>query len=151
MPRERMYSSNAERQAAYRDRLAARLALAESGQLVARLTELETVLAAAVRRAERTEARAARAERDAATARDRYAELLATRPLPSRRRPGLAKSRVQDQLSAALERVAELEVTDAELRAGATTGISASTGDAATSGMNRAARRAAEGDRRRRH
>jgi hypothetical protein len=151
MPRERMYSSNAERQAAYRDRLAARLALAESGQLVARLTELETVLAAAVRRAERAEARAARAERDAATARDRYAELLAARPLPSRRRPGLAKSRVQDQLSAALERVAELEATDAELRAGATTGISASTSDAATSGMNRAARRAAEGDRRRRH
>jgi hypothetical protein len=56
MPRERLYNSNAERQAAYRDRLAERQDLAESGQLVARLAELETTLAAAVRRAEsRTE------------------------------------------------------------------------------------------------
>jgi hypothetical protein len=56
MPRERLYNSNAERQAAYRERLAERQDLAESGQLVARLAELETTLAAAVRRAEsRTE------------------------------------------------------------------------------------------------
>jgi hypothetical protein len=33
MPRQRMYSSNAERQAAYRDRLNQRQALAESGQM----------------------------------------------------------------------------------------------------------------------
>jgi hypothetical protein len=33
MPRQRVYSSNAERQAAYRDRLNQRQALAESGQM----------------------------------------------------------------------------------------------------------------------
>jgi hypothetical protein len=40
-----------------------------ANQLVARLAELETALAAAVRRADQAEARAARAEREAATAR----------------------------------------------------------------------------------
>jgi uncharacterized protein involved in exopolysaccharide biosynthesis len=94
-----MYSSNAERQAAYRDRLNQRQALAESGQLVARLVELETALAAANRRAEVAEARAVRAERDATTARDRYAELLATRPARVAGAPGWAKNRMADQLA----------------------------------------------------
>src|SRR5580658_2044536 len=80
MPRQRAYASNAERQAAYRARLAERARLAGSGQLIARFAELEAAHAAAVRRAEAAEARAARAEHDATVARDRDADLLASRP-----------------------------------------------------------------------
>jgi hypothetical protein len=66
-----MYSSNAERQAAYRARLAERQALGVDARLAARLSELETALAAAVRRAEAAEERAERAEHQTAVARER--------------------------------------------------------------------------------
>lgn len=144
MPRERVYESNAERQAAYRARLAERQELAESGQLVARLAELERTLVAADRRAERAEQRAAKAERQAATARDRYADLLATRPTRIANAPGWAKDRVEGQLAAALDRVAELEATVAELRARLP--VTETAPPARTPGLNRAARRAAERD-----
>lgn len=151
MPRERIYESNAERQAAYRARIADRQTLAESGQLTRRLAELERALAAADRRADRAEQKAAKAERQAAAARDRYADLLATRPHRLGGAPGWAKDRVEDrQLSAPLDRVAELEATVAELRARLATS-SASAGTSTSPGLNRAQRRAAERDRRRRH
>jgi uncharacterized protein YceH (UPF0502 family) len=92
--------------------------------------------------------RAARAEREAATARDRYAELLATRPARLAGVPGWAKGRLRDQLAATLERVATLEATVARLRRRlAPTDTVPDT--PAASGLNRAARRAAERDRRR--
>jgi len=124
-----MYSSNAERQAAYRTRVAERAELAGTGKLTGRLSQPETALAAAVRRADQAEARAAR---------DRYAELLATRPARLAGAPGWAKSRVEGQLAAAFERVTELEATVAELRAR----LATTSGDASpTPGLNRAARR----------
>jgi uncharacterized protein YceH (UPF0502 family) len=150
MPRERMYTSNADRQAAYRARLAERQALAESGQLTGRLAELEAALAAANRRADRAEQKAATAERQAAIARDRYADLLASRPNRLAGAPRWAKDRVEGQLAAALDHIAELEATVAELRA-RLPASSTSTGTSATPGLNRAARRAAERDHRRRH
>jgi hypothetical protein len=59
MPRQRLYDSNAERQAAYRARLAHR----QAGDLDAgRVAELETALAAATSRALAAEDRAAVAE-----------------------------------------------------------------------------------------
>src|SRR5580658_2675515 len=66
-----MYSSNAERQAAYRARLAQRQAMAVDRRLAAQVAELETALAAAVRRAATAEARAERAEHQTAVARER--------------------------------------------------------------------------------
>jgi hypothetical protein len=70
MPRQRLYSSNAERQAAYRARLAERHAVGVDGRLVARVAELESALAAAVRRAETAATRAADTEAEARLARD---------------------------------------------------------------------------------
>jgi hypothetical protein len=83
MARERLYSSNADRQAAYRARLAERSRLDGTGRLTGRIRGLETALAAATRRAEDAEARATRAEQDAAerdlaTALGRVADLEAT-------------------------------------------------------------------------
>lgn len=127
MGRERVYSSDAERQAAYRARLAERTSPAGTGQLTVRLRGLETALAAATRRAEDAEARAARAERDAAD-RDQLGRDLAT----------------------ALGRVADLEATVAELRRQLTSTAADASGPASTAGLNRAARRAAKRDRRRR-
>jgi hypothetical protein len=127
MSRERIYSSDAERQAAYRARLAERTSPAGTGQLTVRLRGLETALAAATRRAEDAEARAARAERDAAD-RDQLGRDLAT----------------------ALGRVADLEATVAELRRQLTSTAADASGPASTAGLNRAARRAAKRDRRRR-
>jgi hypothetical protein len=126
MGRERVYSSDAERQAAYRARLAERTSPAGTGQLTVRLRGLETALAAATRRAEDAEARAARAERDAAD-RDQLGRDLAT----------------------ALGRVADLEATVAELRRQLTSTAADASGPASTAGLNRAARRAAERQQRR--
>ncbi len=149
MPRPRLYASNAERQAAYRERLAERHALADSGQLVAHLGELEAALAAANRRAQAAEVRAARAQRQAAAARDRYTALLATRPARIAAAPGWVKDRLADQLAAAHQRVAELEATVAEMQhRAASTEPRRDVADATS--RNRAARRAAERDRRRR-
>jgi hypothetical protein len=120
MARVREHASNAQRQAAYRPVSLRRQALADSGGLVARL-----------------------AERDAAVARDRYADLLAARPGRVAGAPGWAKGRVEGQLVAALERVATLEATVVELRARLAASTSAAT--SATPGLNRAAER----DRRR--
>jgi hypothetical protein len=128
MSRERIYSSDAERQAAYRARLAERTRLAGTGQLTGRLRELETALAAATWRAEGAEERAARAEKDAAAGRRRFDRDLAT----------------------ALGRVADLEATVAELRRQLTSTAADASGPASTAGLNRAARRAAKRDRRRR-
>lgn len=128
MSRERVYSSNAERQAAYRARLAERTRLDGTGRLTRHLPQLETALADATRRAEAAEARAARAESDAATGRHHS----------------------DCELAAALGRVADLEATVAELHrqlAHATTTTASPPG---TAGLNRVARRAVERDRRRR-
>jgi hypothetical protein len=118
-----VYSSNADRQAAYRARLAERTRLSQSGRIAGRLQELETATADAMRRAEAAEARAAQAERDASD------------------RDQLARG-----LGAALGCVAEMEATVAglhrQLAAATTTTVS-------PPGLNRAARRAAERDRRR--
>jgi len=70
MGRVRVYSSNAERQAAYRARLAEPRRPDGTGQLTRRLAQLETALADATRRAEAAEAHAARAEHDTACRRD---------------------------------------------------------------------------------
>ena len=70
MPRQRLYDSNAERQSAYRARLADRQAGDLDAGLAARVTELETALAAATRRADTAEARATHAEAEARIARD---------------------------------------------------------------------------------
>lgn len=148
MPRGRLYASNAERQAAYRARLAERHALADSGGLTGRLVELEAALAAANPRAEAAGRRAARAAREAAAARDRYTALLSTRPALIPGAPGWAKDRLADQLAAAQERVSILEATVANLRSRlAATHTSANIPNAP--GLNRAARRQAERDRRR--
>lgn len=48
---ERVYSSNAERQAAYRARLAERTRLTRAGQLTGRLRQVEAALDDATRRA----------------------------------------------------------------------------------------------------
>jgi hypothetical protein len=149
MPRQRMYSSNAERQAAYRARLAARQALADSGQLVARVAELEAALAAMTRRAQTAEQQAARAEaqndelRDPNTA---AAVSVAGRPA---RTPAGPKGRDQVRLFAAMQRIAELETTIDDLHRQLEAATPAPA--AKTTGLNRAARRAAERDQRRRH
>lgn len=149
MPRPSQYASNGERQAAYRDRLAQRHALADSGQLVARLAELEAALAAANRRVDAAYVRAARAERQAAAARDRYTALLATRSASIAGAPGRAKDHPAAQLAVAHQRMAELESTLAELQQRlASTEPRRDVTDG--TGPNRAARRAAERDRRRR-
>jgi hypothetical protein len=149
MPRQRLYNSNAERQAAYRDRLAARQALAESGQLVARLAELEAALAAMTRRAEAAEQRAVRAEAQNAELRDRNTAAAVSAPARPARTPAGPESRDQVRLLAAIQRIAELETTidDLHRQLEAATRMPA----AKTTGLNRAARRAAERDRRHRH
>ena len=58
MGRPRLYTSNAERQSAYRARLAQRQAANLDAGLAARVAEMETALAAAVARAETAEAEA---------------------------------------------------------------------------------------------
>jgi hypothetical protein len=128
MSRERIYSSDAERQAAYRARLAERTRPAGTGQLTARLRDLETALAATTRHAEDAEARAAQAEREVA-ARDHFGR----------------------DLTAALGRVADLETTVAELRRQLAAATTTTASAAGTTGLNRAARRAVERDRRRSH
>lgn len=125
MARERLYATNAERQAAYRARLTERLTLAGTGQAADRLAELERALADANRRADQAEARARRAEQ-AAVGGDRAGEL-----------------------AAALRRIAVLEATVADLRAQLS--ATAPAAPPPTPGLNRAARRAAQRDRRRRH
>jgi hypothetical protein len=146
MPRERIYSSNAERQAAYRARVAEHHALAGSGQLVSRVRELEAALAAMTRRAENAEQRAVRAEaqvgefRDRSNTRDRNAAAR-----PDRTPPG-PKGRDQVRLLAAMQRIAELEATIDGLHQQ----LAAAAAPKAA-GPNRAARRAAERDQRRRH
>lgn len=146
MPRQRMYSSNAERQAAYRARLTQRQALAGSGQLVARVADLEAALAAMTRRAQTAEKRAEKAERqtielrDANTAKDRTP---AARPA---RTPAQPKGRDQVRLMAAMQRIAELETAIADLHQQL-----AASPATPSKGPNRAARRAAERDQRRRH
>jgi hypothetical protein len=145
MPRERMYSSNAERQAAYRARIADRHALAASGQLVARVAELEAALAAMTRRAQVAEQRAGRAEAQTAELRDRKPERSETPVARPARTPAGPKGRDQVRLLAALQRIAELESTIADLQAQ----LAAVTPPARTPGTNRAARRAAERDQRR--
>lgn len=62
MPRERLYASNAERQAAYRARLTQRQAAASDRRLAAKVAELDKQLAAAIARAETAEKRAVTAE-----------------------------------------------------------------------------------------
>lgn len=126
MSRERVYSSNADRQAAYRARLAERRRLTQSGRLTGRLRELEMALAVAIRRAEAAEARAARAERDAAD-----------------------RDQLACDLAAALGRVDEMEATAAELRRQLADAATAIPYLQAPAGLNRAARRAAERDPRR--
>lgn len=149
MPRARLYASNAERQAAYRARLAQRHALVDSGGLAGRLAELETALAAANRRVDAANVRAARAERRAAAARDRYDALVASRPARIAGALGWAEDRVVDQLVAANQRIAELQATVAELQHRlASTDVRRDVSGAP--GSNRASRRAAERDRRRR-
>jgi|GEM_PF-4655272 hypothetical protein len=125
MSRERVYSSNAERQAAYRARLAERTRLDGAGQLTGRLAELEASLAAATRRAEVAEARAARAESDAVCRHD-----------------------LERDHAAALGRVADLEAVVTGLHRQLAEDTTAT---ASPPGLNRQARRAAERDRRRRH
>ena len=61
--RQRLYESNAQRQAAYRARLAERLRLAGTDDVAARLGQLEWALADAERRAAAATRRAVRAER----------------------------------------------------------------------------------------
>ena len=121
MGRERVYSSNADRQAAYRARLAERRRPDGTGRLTGRIREIGTALAAATSRAEVAEARTARAERDAAD-----------------------RDQLGRDLAVALGRVADLEATVAGLRrqlAAATTATASPPGPA---GLKRAARRAAE-------
>lgn len=91
MPRARLYASNAERQADYRARLAERRALADSGELVDRVVELEAALAAARRREEAAEGRFTRAERQAADARYRYTALVGHPAGAHRRRTRLGE------------------------------------------------------------
>jgi hypothetical protein len=124
MSRERVYSSNAERQAAYRARLAERRGLDGTGRLSGRLHQLETALADATRRAEVAEARAARAESDAVCRHD-----------------------LERDLAVALGRVADLEATLAGLNRRLAPDT---TTTASPVGLNRAARRAAERQQRRR-
>lgn len=78
MPRQRLYTSNAERQSAYRARLAQRQATGADADLAARVTELETALAAAVVRAETAETRAVHAEAEANVAREQVTALKLT-------------------------------------------------------------------------
>jgi hypothetical protein len=59
MARQRVYATNAERQAAYRARVARRQQQAADGRLAARVAQLEQQLAEAVGRAETAEQRAA--------------------------------------------------------------------------------------------
>jgi len=120
MSLERVYSSNAERRAAYRARLAERRGLDGTGRLTGRLAELEAALADATRRAEAAEARAARAEHDAGCGHD-----------------------LERDLAVALGRVADLEVTVAELRrqlAHATSATASPPGTAGCSTAQRAGR-----------
>lgn len=70
MPPQRLYSSNAERQSAYRARLAQRQAADLDAVLVARVAELEAALEAAITRAETAEVSAIRAEQEANAARE---------------------------------------------------------------------------------
>lgn len=62
MPRQRLYATNAERQAAYRERTAGRHAAASDSCLAARVAQLEKQLAATAARAETAEQRAVAAE-----------------------------------------------------------------------------------------
>lgn len=62
MPRDRTYASNAERQAAYRARLAERRRLAGTDGAVSRLQQLEKALAEARRAKAAADARTERAE-----------------------------------------------------------------------------------------
>ncbi|MFZ0226649.1 MAG: hypothetical protein WAL41_06845 [Mycobacterium sp.] len=128
MGRERVYWSNADRQAAYRARLTERMRLSQSGRLTGRLRGLEMALAVATRCAEDAEARATKAERDAAE-----------------------RDRLGRDLAAALGRVADLEATVAGLRRQLAAATTTTASPPETAGLNRAARRAAERDRRRRH
>jgi hypothetical protein len=68
MPRQRLYPSNADRQAAYRARLASRQADATKSTLAARVEELEASLLAMTARAQTADRRAAEAEDQAAIA-----------------------------------------------------------------------------------
>jgi hypothetical protein len=108
IPQARLYSSNAERQAAYRARLTDRLALAGTNEAVKRIRELEEALANAQRQAAAAEARA-----DHADARRRRAETR--QETASRRHAGPSQTEVDALLRVARERIAELEVVVGEL------------------------------------
>jgi hypothetical protein len=126
MSRERVYSSNAERQAAYRARLAERRGLDDTGRLTARLRELETALTDATRWAEAAEPRPARAESDAARRHD-----------------------LERDLAVALGRVADLEATVAGLNRQLAQDTTTTASRSGSAGLNRAARRAVERQQRR--
>ena len=90
MPRQRKYSSNAERRAAYRARLAQRQATAVDRHLAARVAELETALAATTRRAETAETRSTQAEQEANITRERIEVWRSAWPAPGRQ-PGVRR------------------------------------------------------------
>jgi hypothetical protein len=100
MPRQHLYPSNADRQAAYRARLASRQADATKSTLAARVGELEASLLAMTARAQTADRRAAEAESQAAIALEQVKALKITvavlqhRPEATASDPGpaLAKS-----------------------------------------------------------
>lgn len=75
--------------------------------------------------------------------------MLATRPERIAGAPGWENDRLADQLAAAIQRVAELEATVVELQNRLASAETRRDGSGAP-GANRAARRAADRDRRRR-
>ena len=137
MPQERRYDSNAQRQAAYRARLAERRALAGTDAAVEQLRELEAFLADAQRRAAAAEARVKQAE--------------------ERQRASKIESGVR--LQQALDRIADLKVVVAELHGRLAAAEPRNPGEPAqplamgasmsSTGRNRAERRRAERNERR--
>ena len=108
MPQARRYNSNAERQAAYRARLADRRALAGTDAAVKRLRDLEDAFADAERRAAAAEARADRAD-------ERRRQSDAARREAETHRHAEPQVTVDARLHMALERIADLGVLIDEL------------------------------------
>lgn len=145
MPRQRLYGSNAERQAAYRARLAERQRLAGTGDVTARVGQLERTLADAERRALAAEVRASHAERQLSAHVGNEPHGRNRIPASPRTRPAASAGDERRQLLEALQRVEVLEAVVADLRRrlaepAAPTPIP--TSPAAV--MNRAARRRAQ-------
>lgn len=146
MPRQRLYSSNAERQAAYRGRVALRTeALATQGA-VERIKQLEAELARAERRAIRAEAGAKAADAQAAMLAKRLATLGPPRPGPLGASADVEslRRRINSLEALVVELEEELEEAHRVQRAGDRPAASAG------STLNRAARRAAERQHQRR-